>query len=100
VGVQHVVDVAVQLRLRALVARFELRAQIRAFFTSERHQTAPKGLLRALVAQQAADEIVARSCVGKACRIQRRLGHARADMRPRHEGGISEQGHAPEHGPG
>ena len=97
-GVQHIVDVAVQLRWRALIARLELGAEIGPFFTSKRHQAAAEGLLRALIALQAGDKIVVRRGVRKTCCIQRRLGDPRADMGPCHEGGIAEQRHAPEHG--
>ena len=60
-GVQHIVDVAVQLRWRALIARLELGAEIGPFFTSKRHQAAAEGLLRALIALQAGDKIVVAS---------------------------------------
>src|SRR3954449_12910827 len=76
-GVQHIVDVAVQLRWRALIAWLELGAEIGAFFTSERHQATAEGLLRALIALQAGDKIAVRRGVRKTCRIQRRLGDPR-----------------------
>src|SRR6185503_16956193 len=97
-GVQHIVDVAVQLRWRALIARLELGAEIGPFFASKRHQAAAEGLLRALIALQAGNKIVFRRGVRETCRIQRRLGDPGTDMGPCHEGGIAEQRHAPEHG--
>ena len=41
--VQHIIDVAVQLRWRALIARLELGAEIGPFFTSSATKPLPKG---------------------------------------------------------
>src|SRR5262245_48629611 len=91
---QHVVDVPLELGGGALIARLELGADVGALFAAERHQAAAKWLLLALILQEAGDRIVARSGVGKARCVQRRLGHTSPYMRPRHESGVPQQRHA------
>src|SRR5215471_20956738 len=65
---QHVVDVPFELGRGALIARLELGTNVSALFAAQRHQPAAKGLLLALILQEAGDEIVAHSGIGEAGR--------------------------------
>src|SRR5919106_1107304 len=70
---QHVADIALELGRTALVGRLELGADISALFAAERHQTAPKRLLLALILQKAGDDILSLDGVRQARGIQCRL---------------------------
>src|SRR5437879_3384288 len=94
----HAVDVAVQLRWRALTGRLRLRREIGAMLARDRHDLAAERLLLALVAREPRIEIAGRlDGARKARRIDRRLGHACAHMRARYKRGIPQERHAAEY---
>src|SRR5580700_10022390 len=90
-GVQHRADVAVKFRGAALRFRFDLGAQIEAFFPVELNDGLAEWLLQALVTLKARDKVGAgiADAVGEAGGIERRLGGAGAGMGTGDESGIA-----------
>src|SRR3984893_5286896 len=97
VSVEHFRQRGVALHARAFGWWLELRGEIGAFAPARRNEAAPERLLLARKAQEPAGYVLAPHRLGEACRLERRLGHARPDMRARHKGSVAHERDAPEH---